>query len=120
MDASWRITAVLAGRSTSRGGTRVAAKAAAADARGAPGTAPGPGLPVPVDPAPAAARGFSRTQLSAAFITQLAVNRVGDESGERRRHRDPQSVAPRADDAYRSAARRTSDLEPGFLVRRDV
>ncbi len=122
METVVRVTAVLADRS--RNGTRVAEAFVAADARsdGRPGARQVPpppsralvALEPRIDPA-----GYGRPQPSVPFLTQLAGGTPGL-AGERRSRRDPAAVAPRAAGAYRSTGRLTSDLEPGFIVVREV
>lgn len=70
-------------------------------------------------PAPDARPGFGRPAHSAAFITQLAGHEV-PAGAERRSRRDPSIVAPRAANAYRAASRLASELEPGFIVAKEM
>jgi hypothetical protein len=115
--------AVLRRLRPSRNGTRVergASGAGTGDAGQRGAEAPGRAI-VTVEPAAReeVERGFARVRHSAPFLAQLASGYLGAADGERRASRDPAAVAPRASGAYRAQDRLASDIEPGFLTRRE-
>ncbi len=122
MDTIVRITAVLSDRA--RSGNRVAEAAIAADARDRGRTPDRDAaqqssqalVPVALQPD---RPGFGRPVPSVPFLTQLAGGATPS-GGERRVRRDPAAVAPRATGAYTATGRLTSDLEPGFIVVKEV
>ena len=62
-----------------------------------------------------------RLSPSAPFIAQLAAAHLGDLSAaDRRVRRNDGAVAPRATGTYRATDRIATDIEPGFLVKREV
>ncbi|HUG60993.1 MAG TPA: hypothetical protein VMP03_04070 [Methylomirabilota bacterium] len=57
---------------------------------------------------------------SSPFMAQLAATHLGHlPTAERRVTRLVEHVAPRADAAYRTATRLATEIEPGFLVKRE-
>jgi hypothetical protein len=123
------IAAVSAGRSRRNGDERAArppVAPAAADNR-TDGRRPDGESDLPTDRAPVpagpAASGAPRSRVdeSAPFATQMAAALLGDlGSGDRRTRRRPETVIPRARSAYGRMLRLTTELEAGFIVRRDV
>lgn len=117
-----KATAVIRRSRPARNGTRVEATASVADAAGdrrPRDAAPRQAL-VPVEPTwRDAATVFVRLAPSAPFITQLATGHLGAGDGERRANRNPRGVAPRATGVYRAADRLSTEIEPGFLVKRE-
>lgn len=79
----------------------------------------GQSLPVAIEPAPERGR-IVRLQTSSPFLAQLAVVHL-DETGtpDRRLARRPDLVGPRASASYRGTERLATDIEPGFLVKRE-
>lgn len=63
----------------------------------------------------------ARSPFFTPYLAQLIVSNSGDgPSGERRSVRRPEAVAPRADATYKAADRLGSEIEPGFLYRRQA
>lgn len=60
----------------------------------------------------------ARPGFSAAFLAHLVAMHLG--FGDRRRRRDPEAVAPRAEVAYGTVVGFGSRIEPGFLLARDL
>jgi hypothetical protein len=116
-----KATAVIRRSRPARNGTKVEPASPVADGRSErrPREATRQAL-VPLEPARRDTAGaFVRLAPSAPFITQLATTHLGSAEGDRRAQRNPRVVAPRANGAYRAADRLSTEIEPGFLVKRE-